>query len=440
MIADLQSITEQTARQASAPRISRRHVAGAVMGIALEVYDFTTYAYFAVAIGECFFPTSSSYKGLMLSLATFGSGFLTRPLGALVIGAYADRAGRRPAMILSFLMMGVAVLSMALIPSYAKIGIAAPLLVLIARLTQGFALGGELGATTALLLESAPAEKRGYYTSLQYVGQGAAAILAGAVGVSLSALLDGQALESYGWRIALALGAAILPIGLVIRSGIPETLRQDVQTDARPVGKQRNGATLKVLVLGLLIISSGAIGNYIFHYMTTFAKTALHMQSAVSLAVPAVTGACIMVFGVIGGAWSDRVGRRPVMIYPTVLCLAATCPVFYYILHRPSALSLWGGLALLSASGGLGAGAALTAVTEALPKSVRSTGLSLIYALAVAIFGGSSQIVVTWLIHVTGDPMALAWYIVLTGAVGLIARWKMPETAPRRLAGVASKD
>src|SRR5579864_3899701 len=205
-------------------RLMVRNIAAATVGNALEFYDFITYAFFAIQIGHSFFPNTSAYANLMLSLATFGAGFLTRPIGGIVIGSYADRVGRRPAMILSFTLMGAAIIAMALIPSYARIGIAAPILAVLARMVQGFSLGGEVGPTTAYLLESAPVHRRGFVVAWQAASQAIAATLAGLVGLILAATLSASALSDYGWRIAFLLGAITLPVGLWMRRGLPETL------------------------------------------------------------------------------------------------------------------------------------------------------------------------------------------------------------------------
>jgi len=204
--------------------LARRAIMAATVGNALEFYDFITYAFFAIQIGHAFFPSHNAYGSLMLSLATFGAGFITRPIGGIVIGAYSDRVGRRAAMMLSFTLMGVAIVSLALIPSYAKIGIAAPILAVLARMVQGFSLGGEVGPTTAYLLEAAPLKGRGLAVSWQGASQGIAATTGGLVGVGLSAILAPAALDAYGWRIAFLLGAVTLPFGLWVRRGLPETL------------------------------------------------------------------------------------------------------------------------------------------------------------------------------------------------------------------------
>src|SRR5260370_19517196 len=220
------------------PKLKRRHVAAATIGNALEFYDFLTYAFFSIQIGHAFFPAQNAYGSLMLSLATFGAGFVTRPIGALVIGAYSDRVGGRPAMMLCFIMIGCSIVVMALIPTYATIGIAAPILAVIARMVQGFSLGGEIGSNTAYLMEAAPTDMRGLTVSWQGVSQNLALIGGGSVGVLLTAVLPPAALDAYGWRIAFLLGAVAVPFGLWLRTNLPETLHAPEVNEIAPAVAQ----------------------------------------------------------------------------------------------------------------------------------------------------------------------------------------------------------
>src|SRR5512135_3131378 len=307
------------------PRIKRRHVTAAVIGNALEFYDFTTYAFFAVQIGHAFFPSgsgfiNSEFGSLMASLGTFGAGFLLRPVGGIVIGGYADTRGRRPAMILSFSLMGAAILALALIPSYRSIGIAAPILAVLARLLQGFALGGEVGPTTAYLVEAAPERQRGLYASWQSASQSIASMVGGGVGVLLAMLLTAAHLEDYGWRIALLLGALTLPFGLLIRRSLPETLHAP---DHLP--HYESGGFFKIvhdhlraIVTGLLILMGGTVATYILNYMTTFARTTLHMAASPSFAATLVNGLFGLIASLAGGWLSDLFGRRRLMLIPRV--------------------------------------------------------------------------------------------------------------------------
>ena len=415
--------------------LPRRYVAAATIGNALEFYDFVTYAFFAIQIGHAFFPSHSAYGSLMLSLATFGAGFITRPIGGLVIGAYADRAGRKPAMVLTFTMMGTAIVVLALIPSYAAIGIAAPILAVLARMVQGFSLGGEVGPTTAYLLEAAPVRGRGLAVSWQGASQGIAAGLGGLVGVGLSSVMPPGALDAYGWRIAFLLGAITLPFGLWIRRSLPETLHAPDTTIAAPrahAGLDAVRENFRIIALALIVLASGTIGTYVFNYMTTFAQNTLHLPPTIAFLATTI-GQVVTVASVLYGGWlSDRIGRRPVMIWSNLVYLVLILPVFFWIVETRSALALVVGLSSLGIAGALKGGAFFVAVAETLPKRIRGTAFATIYASSIALFGGTTQLVITWLIQVTGNPMAPAWYLVAATLLGQTALMLILESAPAK--------
>jgi MHS family citrate/tricarballylate:H+ symporter-like MFS transporter len=421
------------------PDSTGRATLGATIGNMLEFYDFITYSFFAIQIGHAFFPSNGPFASLMLSLATFGAGFITRPIGALVIGSYSDRAGRRPAMILSFAMMGFAMFVLAVIPSYDVIGIAAPILAVIARMVQGFSLGGEVGPTTAYLMEAAAPEKRGLAVSWQPVSQQIAATAGALVGLVLSKLMSSAALDSYGWRIAFLLGVACLPYGLWLRSRLPETIHLHEAEPAlpRPVNRAAGviRANARILVLGLLILASGTIATYVTDYMTTYAEDTLHVAADLAFATTVVSNG-LGILGALGGGWlADRFGRWPVMVWPQLVTLLLTYPVFLWIVETHGALALLGGFGILSLIGAIPYSAFYVALAEGLPKHIRGGAFATIYAVAIASFGGTAQLIVTWLIHVTGNALAPAWYLLFATAVGLLAMAMMRETAPagRRL-------
>lgn len=407
------------------------------IGNMLEFYDFITYSFFAIQIGRTFFSSDNQFASLMLSLATFGAGFVTRPIGGVVIGSYSDRAGRRPAMILSFAMMGSGIIVLALTPSYATIGIAAPIIVIIARMVQGFSLGGEVGPTTAYLMEAAPPNRRGLVVSWQPASQEIAATLGALVGVVLSRTMSDAALDSYGWRIAFLIGGACLPFGLWLRAGLPETI--DLQAAATHVkgARKRRGAVRAhkgILILGLLVLASGTIITYVGQYMTTYAENTLHVATELAFATSVVSNG-LGIVGALGGGWlADRAGRWPVMVWPQLVALLLTYPIFLWIVDTQSAWALLGGFGFLSLVGGVPYSAFYVALAEALPQNIRGGAFSTIYAVAIAAFGGTAQLIVTWLIHVTGNALAPAWYMLLATAIGLAAMAMMPETAPDRTA------
>jgi len=415
--------------EALAP-ITRGQITAAVMGNALEFYDFTTYALFAVQIGRTFFPVHTPFENLMLSLMTFAVGFVGRPVGAIVIGRFGDRVGRRPAMLLSFGLMGLGLMGLVLTPSYAKIGWLAPVLLLVCRLVQGFALGGEVGPTTAFLIEAAPLHRRGLIGSWQSASQAVASLVGAVVALEIANLLSAAQMEDFGWRIAFGLGAVVLPFGLFMRRRMPETLhRHEAPLDIHPT--QRGPFShARPILLGLGMIMSFTTSTYVLLYMTTYASQTLHMTAADSFGASVSNGACGLVFALLGGVLSDRFGRKPVMITARSLFLLAIYPAFTLMVRNHDALTLILATGVLSAFSSTSVGVALVALTESLRKDVRSTGMAIVYAIGVAVFGGVVQPYVTWLIKATGSPMAPAWYMMAAAAVGITAMALMKETRP----------
>lgn len=416
---------------ASCRSIPSRHVAAVVAGNALEFYDFLTYAFFAVYIGKAFFPSSTPSASLLASLATFGVGFITRPIGSFVIGRMGDRAGRKPAMVLTFALMGVAITGLALTPPYSKIGVAAPILVILFRMLQGFALGGEVGPTTAFLLEAAPPERRGFYTAFQSWTQHLSVLISGLVGYSLSNLLTEQQLQDFGWRIAFLLGTIIVPFGLVVRRTLPETLHGPGRAAHESVSVR---PYLPVAVIGVTLLGSGTIGTYVSNYMTTYAIATLHMPARIAFAPTIVFGLTGVVFDLMSGALSDRLGRKPVMLVPGTLLIASILPAFRAIAHYRTTVALVGATGVLSMLLCVATVPMITWLTESLPPSIRSGGVAVVYAVAIATFGGTTQYIVAWLISRTGSPLAPAWYWTAAAGVGLAGMLAARESAPCKAA------
>ena len=268
----------EIAMAAGAPHRSStfKVLAAASIGNALEWYDILAYGYFAVTISKLFFPTADPTTALLLTFGTFGVSYLVRPLGALVIGAYADRAGRRAAMLLSIVIMTIGTGLMAIMPTYGTIGILAPIAVLIARLLQGFAVAGEFGSATAFLVEHSK-ERKGFFASFQWFGQGLAAVLASLFGVILYGWLTTDQLESWGWRVPFFFGLLIGPIGLYIRKHVGETpeFREHGPATA-PVRQMFTGHWDRLLMcIGIVVLSTSS--NYIILYMPTYAIKQLHL-------------------------------------------------------------------------------------------------------------------------------------------------------------------
>lgn len=394
--------------------LNRRQIAAVTAGNALEFYDFVTYAFFATQIGRALFPGDAS-STLLLSLATFGVGFLTRPLGGLLIGRMADRRGRKPAMILSFSLMGVAMTGLALTPSYASIGMVAPVIAIFFRLLQGFALGGEVGPNIAYLMEAAPPNRRAFYISLNFASADFAVLVAGLVGYGLSSALTNSQLESWGWRVAFLIGAVIVPFGLRLRRTLVETLAREPETSAAPAGRP----LVLLAIAGLFIIAGATISNYTLDYLTTYAQSTLHMAVPTAFAATVVLGVVGVIGDLTGGLLADRFGPKRVLIAPWLLLIVSIVPVFHILNELRTADALLASTAFLTIFHILGSSPATIHFVQALPARLRAGTIGIVYALAIAIFGGTTQLIETLLIRWTGNPVAPGWYMMAAVAVAL---------------------
>jgi MFS family permease len=430
--ADLGGPEPVRARGAPVVGVSKRVVAATVAGNALEFYDFVTYAFFAVYIGKTFFPASTPLASLLLSVAVFGVGFVSRPLGGVLVGAFADRAGRKPAMLLTIGLITVGTLGLALTPSYASIGLAAPVIVVLCRLIQGLALGGEVGPSSAFLIESAPSHQRGLYASWQFASQGVATLVAGTLGIVVISLLTPTELQAWGWRVPFAAGLLLLPVAFYLRRSMPETLHVAAAEDA-DVGVEGLLRHQRIIALAVLVVLGGTVSNYVGNYMTTYAIATLHFPPLIAMGATVMVGLATLVFSLVGGWLCDRYGRKPVMLWPRVATAVLTVPAFGLLVSHPSVSTLLIVTTLLAALTAISGAASLVSIPELLPRGIRATGLSIAYAIGVALFGGTTQFIVTWLIGATGNPAAPAWYVAGTSVITAIAMMALPESRDRVL-------
>jgi MHS family proline/betaine transporter-like MFS transporter len=397
----------------------RRVIVSASIGNALEWFDFSVYGYFAGFIAKLFFPAQDEWVSTLLAIATFGVSFLVRPIGAIVLGIYSDRRGRRAGLTLSILLMSAGVLATAIAPTYAQIGIAAPLLILLARLVQGFAVGGEFGAATAFMVEHGTA-RRGFLASWQFASQGLAAVAAASFGSLLSAWLPPAELESWGWRLPFAFGLLIAPVGYYIRSRLdetPEFLAATRAAAAMPGGGWREASIRRQwtnLALAIGIVAQSTVGVYVLQlYMPMYAVRQLHLPAAASFGAVVVNGGLQLLLSPVFGAWSDRVGRIRIMLATSVTMAATIYPMFAALQAHPSVAAL---LALQAACGILKAaysGPMPALMAEIFPTRVRSRGLSIGYSVGVTVFGGFAPTIVETFIHMTGDKLAPSYYVLL---------------------------
>jgi len=419
----------------SSPQVTPKplQIAAAVIGNALEWYDFIVFGFFTVIIARLFFPSDSQYASLLLTTATFGVGFFMRPVGGILLGIYADRRGRKAALLMVIALMTVAIAMIAFAPTYAAIGVAAPFIIVIARLLQGFSAGGEFASATAFLTESAPAQRRGLYGSWQMVGQGLAVLIGAVLGTLLTRWLTPQALDGWGWRIPFLFGLIIGPLGLYIRRNLDET-SAFLQSRRSSAGQQSSGSILASHVREMLaclgMVVSGTISFYvILIYIPTFARTQLHLPLDQAFLAQSIGLACEIVLIPIFGWVSDLIGRKPVMIAALVLDLAVTYPLFSWVSASPSFGALLTMQIILCSLFGVFNGPISTALAEQFPTRVRSTALAISYNIAVMLFGGFAQFFVTWLIEATRTPIAPAYYLMFGAAVGLLAALFLRERA-----------
>ncbi|MGF6873994.1 MFS transporter [Paraburkholderia sp. MM5477-R1] len=399
-----------------------RNIVIASFGNALEWFDFIVYGFLAGTIAKVFFPTGDEFSSMLLATASFGVPFIVRPIGAVLIGRYGDRKGRKPALTATVAMMLVGTLIIAVTPSYQTIGLYAPALIVVARVIQGFAAGGEFGSATAFLAEQNPG-RRGFYGSWQFASQGVSSILAAGVAWLIFSMLPAQAIVAWAWRIPFFLGLAIGPVGLIMRRSMHETEEfTATQSEARHGERQQTGTRelLGAILTCVGLVMGGTVSSYVLVlYLPIFAIRQLHLPPATAFASAAAMGLVSFVVSPLAGALSDRFGRSRVMGFGLVGATLSIIPTFGILLSHPTLTTLLvcqvaAGFLLAFYSGPL---AALMA--EIFPTRERTFGISVGYNISVTVFGGFAPAILTLLIHVTKSDMAPGWYVLLAMLVSL---------------------
>lgn len=408
-------------------QISRRSAAKTIFSVTsgnfLEMYDFMVFGYYASAIAKTFFPGDNPFASLMLTLMTFGAGFLMRPLGAILLGAYIDHHGRRKGLLLTLGLMALGTLTIACVPGYATLGVAAPILILLGRLLQGFSAGVELGGVSVYLSEVAPKGRKGFYVSWQSGSQQIAVIFAALLGLLLNHLLAPQQVTDWGWRIPFVIGCLIVPFLFWIRRMLEETeaFSQRKQHPSMSAIIRSVASNWALVLAGMLMVVTTTVMFYMITAFTpTFGKTVLLMSDKQSFLVTLCIGLSNLIWLPLMGALSDRVGRRPLLIIFTLLMMLTAWPVLHWLVGSPSfshllEAELW--LSFLYASYN---GAMVVYLAEVMPAEVRACGFSLAYSLATALFGGFTPAVSSYLIHVTGDKAMPGIWLTIAAVCGLL--------------------
>lgn len=408
--------------------MSTRDRIGAILRVTsgnfLEQFDFFLFGFYATYIAHTFFPASSEFASLMMTFAVFGAGFLMRPIGAIVLGAYIDKVGRRKGLIVTLSIMATGTFLIVLIPSYQTIGLWAPLLVLIGRLLQGFSAGAELGGVSVYLAEIATPGRKGFYTSWQSGSQQVAIMVAAAMGFALNAVLEQSAISDWGWRIPFVFGCLIVPFIFILRRKLEET--QEFTARRHHLAMRQVFATLlanwQVVIAGMMMVAMTTTAFYLITvYAPTFGKKVLMLSASDSLLVTLLVAISNFFWLPVGGALSDRFGRRPVLIAMTLLALATAWPALTLLANEPSFLMMLSVLLWLSFIYGMYNGAMIPALTEIMPAEVRVAGFSLAYSLATAVFGGFTPVISTALIEYTGDKASPGYWMSFAAICGLLA-------------------
>ncbi|WP_158781507.1 MFS transporter [Pantoea sp. BAV 3049] len=422
----MSTLMQPSAATAVQPNLCKTLFATCV-GNALEWFDIAVYGFFASYIAHAFFPTQDPSVSLLLTFGSFGVSFLIRPFGAIVLGAYADRAGRKKALMLSIQLMMLGGVIIVLMPSYSSIGLIAPVMILLARLIQGFSAGGEFGSSTAFLVEHFP-ERRAFIASWQFATQGASTLMASAFGLGLTQWLSEAQIQQWGWRIPFAFGLLIGPVGLYIRRHVHEpasfTAQQQTHSPLKLlVGQQKR---LLLLAIGLMVISTAI--NYMLNYVPTYATKSLHLPGSAAFSATLLAGVILTVVTPLMGMWAEKIGRRPLMWSSLGLLILTIYPAFLLVVNHPTGgmlLVLVGWMALLKS---VYFSTVPSMMADLFPTATRASGMAISYNIAVTVFGGFAPLICTMLITATGTSLAPSYYLMV---LALVSGWALYKSQRR---------
>src|SRR5437762_219682 len=408
-----------------------RMIVAAMIGNVLEWFDFVVYGFFAVTIAEVFFPTQNTTVSLLATFGAFGLAYFIRPLGAIVIGSYTDRAGRKAGLLLSIALMMVGTTLMALTPGYATIGIAAPILLTLARLLQGFSVGGEFGSAVTFLAEHAGG-RRGFAASWAFATGGMITVLASLFGVTLTSLLSHEQLVDWGWRIPYVFGMLVGPAGLYIRAKMVETpeFLEAEKPETMPIADLLRRYPVEVLLaLGISIISNASF--YILAYIPTYGVKTLHLPASAGFTATLIGGLILAIGCPLAGYWSDKISRPLLMVITCWLFVLTPYPAFYLMAAWPSLATCIIAVAWLQLVKAGYSGVLPSLMSEQFPVETRAVGVALGYSVSVSVFGGLAPLAATWLIAQTGNPLSPSYYLIFTALLSLTALMGIQRRARR---------
>ncbi|WP_342641364.1 MFS transporter [Rhodoligotrophos ferricapiens] len=422
--ADVDSTTITTAE-------SRKAIAAGVWGTVVEWYDYAVYGFLATIIAQHFFPSADDTTALLSAFAAFGLGFVARPLGGIAIGWLGDARGRKTALVLTLFLMAVSTVGIGLLPTYASIGVAAPVLLVVCRLVQGFSAGGEWGGSTAFIVEWAPSNRRGLFGSLQQASVAGGLLIGSGVAAIVASILMPEQMSDWGWRIPFLLGGILLPLGMYIRRNVEDTpaFRAVQEQNEKPrempwrAAGQAFGFTILWTVSFYIMLS----------YMPTFTQKYAGLSRTEALWSNTIGLVAVVIAIPLMGRISDRVGRKPLILASVVSFLVLSYPLFSLMLAYGNfaaavVVQIIFGLMLASFSG-----PGPAAIAEIFPTNGRSTWMSTAYSLSVAIFGGFAPYIATWLISATGSPLAPTFYLMIAAAISTLVVLTLRETAHSKL-------
>mgnify|MGYP001576407795 FL=1 len=417
---------DQEARQ------RRKVIAAGVTGNVLEWYDFAVYGFFAPIIGRLFFPSDDPTVSLIASFGAFAAGFLMRPIGGIIFGFIGDKIGRKRALVLSVLLMAIPSGMIGILPDHATIGVSAAVLMVLMRMLQGMAVGGEYTSSIVYLAEHAPSKRRGFFTSWTLVGAVGGILLGSGVGALLSNLLSAEAVSDWGWRIAFLSGIAVGVVGLLIRRHLPEMPKTESNDSANPIiDAFRTEWRAVTQVIGINIFN--AVGFYLmFVYAVTWLIKEVKVPRSDALDINSLSLAVLLVLVPVFGALSDKVGRKLLLLFGSGGAVLLGYPLIVLMHHVDFAMVMMGqiGFAILLAAYLSGIPATLT---EMFPSRVRVSALSVGYNISLAIFGGTTPLVATWIIERSHDDLSIAWYLIFAAAISFLFIVRLPETAHKPL-------